>query len=462
MSEHSGVSYPTSDLSPGEINSSKPLGEHLASLLRLGREENMVPVAFADLILQDEPRGEGVTDRSEELWAHAAIVSQWDSQTRRSIRTFEDLCQAYAFIKSLAHLKGQEGMADVDLIMPSPSDDSSSHQREVISPNSSGNILPSHRIILASRIPYFRARLFHAQVFPPQEAINGTDKDNSSSKPQLTWPTLITRKTADIIIDWTYTDEVRKCMSMNEVIEVWRAADYMLIEPLATLLLDWMIGPGIHRRQCHCHRCIDTNIPPLLSLTAFPSLPSLDPVRRVMERWFRINWPFLLGKKSFGSLKPRVRNAWLGFLVDIARDPKDPESVLAWVLGRGMTEEDLGDHSLRPWAREVRDVLNKWDDQVQAAFLNNLGRIMKSSLWNRDRPISIGDRVSWGPVGEVKEGNVAFVGPVHFQQGIWVGVQVDEPGQGKNDGSIQGVRYFYTPSPKQGVFIKYRMCHRVR
>lgn len=47
----------------------------------------------------------------------------------------------------------------------------------------------------------------------------------------------------------------------------------------------------------------------------------------------------------------------------------------------------------------------------------------------KDRPISIGDRVSWGPVGEVKEGNVAFVGPVHFQQGIWVGVQVDEPGR---------------------------------
>ena len=53
-------------------------------------------------------------------------------------------------------------------------------------------------------------------------------------------------------------------------------------------------------------------------------------------------------------------------------------------------------------------------------------------------------------VGGVKEGIVRFVGHTHFSSGVWIGVEIGEP-RGKNDGSVDGERYFTCP-PKQGLF----------
>jgi len=56
-------------------------------------------------------------------------------------------------------------------------------------------------------------------------------------------------------------------------------------------------------------------------------------------------------------------------------------------------------------------------------------------------------------------GSVSFIGETNFARGCWVGITMDEGFEGKNDGSVNGVRYFSCP-PGRGVFVRFPMVRK--
>ena len=68
------------------------------------------------------------------------------------------------------------------------------------------------------------------------------------------------------------------------------------------------------------------------------------------------------------------------------------------------------------------------------------------------RELQVGDRCLVG----TKRGVVQYVGDTKFAPGRWIGVGLDTA-EGKNDGSVQGERYF-TCQPNYGLFVKHNMA----
>ncbi|KAI8997607.1 hypothetical protein BDB01DRAFT_46309 [Pilobolus umbonatus] len=65
--------------------------------------------------------------------------------------------------------------------------------------------------------------------------------------------------------------------------------------------------------------------------------------------------------------------------------------------------------------------------------------------------LTIGQRVIIPSL--VITGTIRYQGEIKFKkEGVWVGIELDDTGQGKNDGCIQGIRYFSCP-PQTGLFV---------
>lgn len=81
--------------------------------------------------------------------------------------------------------------------------------------------------------------------------------------------------------------------------------------------------------------------------------------------------------------------------------------------------------------------------------------LMATHTWSGISKLKLEDHVVVAdPRIGALQGIVAFVGKVHFEEGLWVGIQLTGPslGKGYNDGSVQGKRYFTSVGKRNGLF----------
>lgn len=101
-----------------------------------------------------------------------------------------------------------------------------------------------------------------------------------------------------------------------------------------------------------------------------------------------------------------------------------------------MKKQRVGRYNEEEKAKKKAEVVARKEEQEAAA-----------------EAISVGSRCQVQVPGQpTKLGTVMFVGTTDFKPGCWVGVKYDEP-LGKNDGSVNGKRYFECPN-KYGAFVK--------
>jgi PAS domain S-box-containing protein len=89
--------------------------------------------------------------------------------------------------------------------------------------------------------------------------------------------------------------------------------------------------------------------------------------------------------------------------------------------------------------------------------------MMDASNWSNISHLKLEDKVSLADSKAVfLQGNVAYVGQVHFDDGIWVGIQLTGPsiGKGTNDGSINGKRYFPNVGKNNGYMAPIHEVHK--
>ena len=89
------------------------------------------------------------------------------------------------------------------------------------------------------------------------------------------------------------------------------------------------------------------------------------------------------------------------------------------------------------------------DESQVSALVESLVEHRFDTCTAQLKGLGVGDRCEVSTESCAGQGFVAFIGRTSFKDGVWVGVELDQP-DGKNDGSVQGRRYF-TCADKHGV-----------
>ncbi|KAK6363330.1 hypothetical protein TWF730_000766 [Orbilia blumenaviensis] len=116
-----------------------------------------------------------------------------------------------------------------------------------------------------------------------------------------------------------------------------------------------------------------------------------------------------------------------------------------------MPHEDYAKLSDSVLAWKKRNQLGRFDPTQATAEEHRQEKIEKEV---EERGIQVGKRCIVGEIADGRRGEVAYVGLVEKipQGGVWVGVKLDEP-TGKNNGSIDGVKFFEAGS-NHGTFVR--------
>eukprot|EP01135_Chromosphaera_perkinsii_P000412 Nk52_evm59s78 gene=Nk52_evmTU59s78 len=113
-----------------------------------------------------------------------------------------------------------------------------------------------------------------------------------------------------------------------------------------------------------------------------------------------------------------------------------------------MTEEEYANKQDTVRAFKMRNKMGRFADDYEEK--KKAKEDAEAELASK---INVGERCEIAVKGApTRRGTVMYVGKTSFKDGSWVGVQYDEP-VGKNDGSVEGKKYFSCP-PKFGGFVK--------
>lgn len=138
--------------------------------------------------------------------------------------------------------------------------------------------------------------------------------------------------------------------------------------------------------------------------------------------------------------------------VDDPTRSKDDFENTAGIEKYEMTAEDYSKRTNTVKSFLERNKLGKYNEEEMARLEMEKMKIEEEEK-AKAGTMKVGDRCQVSVPGAMtRRGEVKFIGETDFKPGIWIGVKYDEP-YGKNDGSVNGKRYFECPD-KYGGFVK--------